>query len=61
MHHMEKKTSDTTPATHGLAEFLEDMGFVDTRIVARFPTREEALSKGFYNRYNLDKEGNPIW
>jgi hypothetical protein len=46
---------------NSLGEFLEDMGLVDTRTVARFPTREEGLSKGFFNRYNIDEEGEPIF
>lgn len=44
-----------------LTRFLEDMGLKPEREVARFPTREEALSKGFYNRYNLDENGEPKW
>lgn len=51
----------TTTAPTGLQQFLEDMGLVTEKVAARFPTREEALSKDFYNRYNLDENGEPKW
>lgn len=51
----------TTIAPTGLQQFLEDMGLVTEKVAARFPTREEALSKDFYNRYNLDENEEPKW
>ena len=39
--------------------FLEDMGLTDEKKAVRFPTREEALSKGFYNLYHLDENKEP--
>lgn len=45
-----------------LAAFLrEEVGIVPARGEARFPTREQALAKGFYNTMNLTKEDDGSW
>ena len=52
---------EMTIARNGLQQCLEDMGLTSPGVAARFPTREEALRKDFYNRYNLDEKGEPKW
>jgi hypothetical protein len=45
-----------------LAAFLrEEVGIVPAKGEAKFPTREQALAKGFYNTMNLTKEEDGSW
>jgi hypothetical protein len=43
-----------------LRSFLIEMG-LEKGHVAYFPPRKEALEKGFYNRFNLDENGEPLF
>ncbi len=45
-----------------LEEFLaNEIGIIPPKDEARFPSREQAHSKNFYNAMNLTQEGDGSW